>query len=96
MLRCSLPSRLCEQKIDGDGGAGENKVKKTEAEVVRITPGPTCRRENCQGRKRKAGLNGGISSRKTHRPHIKVGKDAEDLLFYLHATKQYCRSDIVT
>ena len=26
-----------------------------------ITSGTTCQRENCQGRKRKAGLNGGVS-----------------------------------
>ena len=34
----------------------------------------TCRRDNCQGRTRKTGHNGGV----THRPHIKVGKEAEE------------------
>ena len=31
-------------------------------------------RENCQGRKRKTGVNGANS----YGPHIKVGKDAEE------------------
>ena len=37
-----------------------------------IASATTCPRENCQGRKRKIGLNGGID------PHIKVRKDEEE------------------
>ena len=36
-----------------------------------MTSRTTCRRDNCRGRKLKA-------SHKKHRPHIKVGKDAEE------------------
>ena len=39
-----------------------------------IASGTTCRRENCQGRTRKTGLNGGEASHKTHRPPHKSGK----------------------
>ena len=35
----------------------------------------TCRKDTCQGRKRKIELE---ASHKKHRPHIKVGKDAEE------------------
>ena len=44
----------------GDGGAGEKKEMKTEAGGW-ITSRTTYRRQNCQGRKLKTGLNGGIS-----------------------------------
>ena len=58
-----------------DSGAREKKERKTEEEVVETT----CRREDCQGRKRKTGLRAGDSYEiKKHRRHIKVGKDAEE------------------
>ena len=45
-----------------NGGAGETKERKTDAEVGGwITPGTICRRENCQRRKRKTELIGGVS-----------------------------------
>ena len=63
--------RICRQESDGDGGAGEKK-EEGQSGGGWIAPGTTCQRENCQGRTRKTGLNP-----KTHRPHIKVGKDEE-------------------
>ena len=54
--------RVCKQEREGDGGGREKKERKTKAEVVElITPRRTCRGDNCQGRKRKAELNGGVS-----------------------------------
>ena len=52
--------RIRRQESDDDGGAGEKKERKTEAEVVGQHQ-DTCRRENCQGRTCKTGLNGGVS-----------------------------------
>ena len=52
---------MCGQESEGDGGAEEKKERKTEGGCW-ITLGTTCRRENCQGRKRKPGLNLCVSS----------------------------------
>ena len=48
--------RIRGQESDGDGDAGENR-----SGGGWITSKTTCRRENCQGRMRKTGLNGGVS-----------------------------------
>ena len=47
--------RIRRQESDGDLGAREKKERKTKAEVVGQ------HQENCQGRTRKTGLNGGVS-----------------------------------
>ena len=47
------------QESDGDGGAGEKKERKTKAGGW-IASGTTCRRENCQERKRYTEFNGGV------------------------------------
>ena len=57
-----LKRAKCEQNNEGDGW----KCRGKEGEEDRsgggwIISGTNCRRENCQGRKRKTGLNGGDS-----------------------------------
>ena len=60
-------------KSYGDGGAREEKERKTEAGMA--GSGTTC----SLGRKRMTGLNGVESYIYTnHRPHINLGTDAEE------------------
>ena len=53
--------RIRRQESDGDGGAGEKKERNDRSGGGWITSGTTCRRENCQERKRKTEFNGGVS-----------------------------------
>ena len=54
-----------------------------------ISSGTTCRREHCQGGSCRPGKM--EASRKKHRPHIKVGNDAEEEEeeLYWFATNSY-------
>ena len=67
---------ICGQESDGDGGAGEKKERKTETEVV------SQHRERLVGerivRVGSTRVNSMEASHKKHRPHIKVGHDAEE------------------
>ena len=73
--------RIRRQESDGDGGAGENKERKTEVEVVGY------HQERLDGerivREGSARPSSMEASHKNHRPHIKVGKDAEEEDSYL-------------
>ena len=52
---------MCGQDSGGDGGAGEKKESKTEAEVVEQHHERLVRKTRKQGRKRKTELNGRVS-----------------------------------
>ena len=56
---------------------GENKRDEDQSGSGWITSRITCRRENCQ-RGRSARPSSMEASHKNHRPHLKVGKDAEE------------------
>ena len=64
--------RIRRQERDGDGGGGETKEKKTKAEVVECLVGERIVRG---GSTRTSSMD---ASHKKHRPHIKVGKNAEE------------------
>ncbi len=53
--------RICGQESDGDGGARKKEEEEDRSVGGRITSRTTCRRDSCQERKCKAGLNGGVS-----------------------------------
>ena len=68
--------RIRRQETDGDGGAVEKKERKTKAEVDGY------HRERLVGQRIDRGGHARPcemeESHKTHQPHIKVGKDAEE------------------
>ena len=68
--------RIRRQESDGDGCAGEKKEMKTIAEVVGQHQKRFVRERIVQGGRARPGEM--EASHKTHRLHIKVGKDAEE------------------
>ncbi len=68
------------QENDGDGGAGKKKERKTKMGVVgQHQERLVGERIVKEGHARPAQME---ASHKTHRPHIKVGKDAEEEDYY--------------
>ena len=64
--------RIRRQESDVDAGGRGNKGEEDQRGGGWIASGTTCRSENCQGRTRNTGLNGGVSQH-TSTPH-KRGK----------------------
>ena len=69
VLKCLLHFACVLESGGGDGGASVKKVRTTEVEMVG---------QHQERLVRETRDRGGCLMNKKHRPHIKVGKDAEE------------------